>query len=80
MFICSIQVPAHLVPPATGIGCRGDKFETDKNKSLLTCLLFIYIYSKGISCPSLARNQIKNTRFLAFDIVHAVEFSRIGRT
>jgi len=50
-----------------------DKFETDKNKSILTCFV-VYIFSKGI------RTYRSRHGFLAFDIVHAVEFSRIGRT
>ena len=74
---------AHLAPPASGMGCRGDKFETDKNKSILTCfVLFIsfpkesneWIYSSRMAVIE------TNAGFLAFDIVHAVEFSRIGRS
>ena len=49
------------------------KFETDKNKSILTCFV-VYIFSKGI------RSYRSTDGFLAFDIVHAVEFSRIGRS
>ncbi|MET4782036.1 hypothetical protein ABIB56_002037 [Glaciihabitans sp. UYNi722] len=38
------------------------------------------MFSKGISSAVTVRKQFLQTRFLAFDIVHAVEFSRIGRS
>ena len=61
-------------------GRKHHKFETDKNKSLLTCLCCLIQFPKESPVISTARNGFKNTRFLAFDIVHAVEFSRIGRS
>ena len=58
-----------------------DKFETDKNKSILTCFVLFISFSKGIRCGSEARKATYTAYgFLAFDIVHAVEFSRIGRS
>jgi len=39
--------PAHLAPPASGMGCRGDKFETDKNKSILTCFCLLIIFQRN---------------------------------
>ena len=61
-----------------------DKFETDKNKSILTCFVLFISISKGIRCSSVRHPNGISTKtahgFLAFDIVHAVEFSRIGRS
>jgi len=70
-------------------GRTGCKFETDKNKpnrinkSGLTCLFCLYLFQRN---PLQFHRYVSNrhrrlpcTGFLAFDIVHAVEFSRIGR-
>ena len=66
-----------------------DKFETDKNKPNRfkepdwTCFVLFISISKGIPAIASIRPKALNSQtpgFLAFDIVHAVEFSRIGRS
>ena len=55
---------------------------TEQIKTDLLCCL--YLFPKESAVPeaiAFAKRPIKSTvGFLAFDIVHAVEFSRIGRT
>ena len=70
--------PAHLVHQATGMGGRGASLKLTEQiiTDLLCCLNVFQRNLLHLACDK----QARHTRFLAFDIVHAVEFSRIGRT
>ena len=62
--------------PAAGIGRQAAQFESDKEEyRLLTFLLFL-IPKESQTTDAESTNR---RGYLAFDIVHAVEFSRIGR-
>jgi hypothetical protein len=75
---------AHLVQPATGMGGQVASLILTRTNIIADICFLSNFFSKGISCILTRSDQrseeIKRTRFLAFDIVHAVEFSRIGRS
>jgi len=76
---------AHLAQGSAGIGINPASLkltrtnQTDRNRTDLLCFVYIYIPKESVTEQSL-ETIITANGFLAFDIVHAVEFSRIGRS
>jgi len=77
------KVTAHLVCPTAGMGGQDTSLKLTEQiiTDLLCCLNVFQRNLLIITRYALIRyGRDQTTRFLAFDIVHAVEFSRIGRS